>query len=167
MTGPKHTPGPWRWEVNRKSKTVELCGGNPRRGFGRYDKTVLSFKRWGMSGATPVFWFWQDGETWSEKPKGAGELAIPAPGRKHHADWFALIDHPDARLIAAAPDYDEAAREALAFLNRIEGHGYGGMADFENARCGLQLAIEKTDGRFDLTAEKTAQNTQAVEVVGD
>lgn len=36
-----HTPGPWRWEVNRSHKSVKLCGGPPKRGFGRYDLTVL------------------------------------------------------------------------------------------------------------------------------
>lgn len=107
----QHTPGPWRWEVNRKHRTVQLCGGEPKEGFGRYDKTVLSFRRWGLQGATPVFWFWKDGRNWSEEPKTAAALAVPAEGREHHRDWFALIDHPDARLIAAAPDHHAVAVE--------------------------------------------------------
>lgn len=36
----------------------------------------------------------------------------------------------------------EAIQEALAFLNRIEGHGYGGEAEFEIARRGLQFALD-------------------------
>jgi hypothetical protein len=110
-----HTPGPWRWEVNRKHKTVQLCGGPPKRGFGRYDLTVLSFRRYGMNGAAPVFWNW-DMERYVGKPERADELAIHVNGREHHADWFADVDHPDARLIAAAPELLEALCKAIKWL---------------------------------------------------
>ena len=92
-----HTPGPWDWEVSRSSRQVELCGGK-----NAHDLTVMSFVRWGMNKAAPVFWFWRGNV--SDEPKRADALATPAPGREHHADWFQRIDHPDARLIAAAPD---------------------------------------------------------------
>jgi hypothetical protein len=71
-----------------------------------------------------------DDEGWSSK------VALVNSGNEEYAN-----------LIAAAPDYAEAAREALAFLNKIEGHGYGGMADFEIARRGLQAAIAKAESR--------------------
>jgi len=32
------------------------------------------------------------------------EFGRIVPGRERHADWFKEIDHPDARLIAAAPE---------------------------------------------------------------
>lgn len=115
MVDALHTPGPWRWEVNRKHKTVKLCGGPPKRGFGRYDLTVLSFSRYGMAGAAPVFWNWNM-ERWVGKPERADALAIEVEGREHHFDWFADVNHPDARLIAAAPELLEAAHFALELI---------------------------------------------------
>lgn len=99
-----HTPGPWRWEVNRSHKSVKLCGGSPKHGFGRYDLTVMDFSRYGMNKAAPVFWNWQDGPFLVGDPKRADELAVEVQGREHHANWFADIDHPDAQLVAAAPE---------------------------------------------------------------
>lgn len=107
-----HTPGPWRWEVNLTHKSVKLCGGPSEKGFGKYDLTVLDFSRWGLNSAAPVFWDWNldwfVGET-----NRADKLAKPVPGREHHAGWFADIDHPDARLIAAAPDLLSALQYAM------------------------------------------------------
>lgn len=107
--GAKHTPGPWRWEINRKHKSINLCGGLPA---GTFDKTVLGFERYGMNGAAPVFHNWT-ADGWGGKPKRAFELAVEKVGREHHADWFALIDHPNAHLIAAAPDLLLALEELL------------------------------------------------------
>ncbi len=102
------TPGPWRWEVSLNSRRVELCGGPPKKGFGRYDLTVMSFKRWGTQSAAPVFWHWNSEGGWIGKPKRADEIAVAAEGREHHERWFRLIDHPDARLMQAAPMLAEA-----------------------------------------------------------
>ena len=93
------TPGPWAWEVNKLHKKVELSGGKQTKAGG--DLTVLSFERWGLQGAAPVFWTWR-GYT-ADEPQRADKIAVPAPGREHHAKWFARIDHPDAALIALAP----------------------------------------------------------------
>lgn len=125
MTAAAYTPGPWRWEINVKSKRVQLSGGPPRSGFGRFDLTVMSFARWGMNGASPVFWHW-DGNVGD--PKMADELAKPVAGREHHAAWFQDLDHPDARLIAQAPDMhaliadlarDDVFRADSAYARRI------------------------------------------------
>lgn len=120
-----HTPGPWRWEVNRSHKSVKLCGGPPKRGFGRYDLTVMDFRRFGMTGAAPVFWFW-DYDEYVGKPCRADELALAVEGREHHADWFANIDHPDARLIASAPEL-LAALEFMVNVSRTT-PGFSPMA---------------------------------------
>ncbi|MGQ2942962.1 MAG: hypothetical protein ACT6Q7_03050 [Blastomonas fulva] len=104
------TPGPWRWEVNRASKSIKLCGGPPNKGFGRYDLTVMEFCRYGMNKAAPVFWDWCT-ERFVGTPHRADALAVTVEGREHHADWFADIDHPDARLIAAAPELLDALKE--------------------------------------------------------
>ena len=106
-----HTMGPWDWEVSRVSKTVELCGGK-----GASDLTVMSFARWGLNKAAPVFWFWRGNV--SDEPKRAEALGTPEPGREHHADWFQRINHPDARLIAAAPDMRETI---LALCDALDG----------------------------------------------
>lgn len=104
------TTSPWRWEMNLKHKQIQLCGGKPT-----YDLTVIDFARWGMNRATPRFRTMDDG---LNIMKPANTWTIVAPGREHHQDWFQLIDHPDANLIAAAPDLLNAAiklEEKLSF----------------------------------------------------
>lgn len=94
------TPGPWRWVVNPKNKEVDLSRG-------QYGESVLRFARWGMNGATPLF---RDNGVL----KRAEEVSRPEPGREHHAEWWRIVDHPDANLIASAPDL-------LGALEQIEG----------------------------------------------
>jgi hypothetical protein len=108
---PKHTPGPWRWEVNEKGKSVQLCGGVPR-----YDKTVMDFVRWGMGGATPRFRDSSDHGLLTKCIKWAKAVI----GREHHAHWHKGLDHPDARLIAAAPDQNQEMRRYLPVMERAE-----------------------------------------------
>lgn len=140
----KHTPGPWRWEINRKHKSINLCGGLPA---GTYDKTVLGFERYGMNGAAPVFHNWT-AEGWGGKPYRAFEVAVEKAGREHHADWFALIDHPNAHLIAAAPDLLETAKKAAAVMER---HIYPkpdvGPDHPYSIFLALTAAIAKAEGR--------------------
>jgi hypothetical protein len=94
-----HTPGPWRWEFNATHKYVQLCGGRPE-----FDKTVMDFTRWGMGGATPRFTGCDDGFRILHKLSDRKDWIAPITDREHHAHWCATVDHPDARLIAAAPD---------------------------------------------------------------
>jgi hypothetical protein len=95
-----HTPGPWRWELNEKSKRVVMCGGNPH-----YDLDVMSFARWGMGSATPLF---REDVDRMCIMHPARKWEIPVAGREHHAAWFQTLNHPDANLIAAAPELLEA-----------------------------------------------------------
>lgn len=102
-----HTPGPWRWELNLKHKSLTLNGGDPKGGFGRYDLDVLQFVRWGMRGATVRF---RDA---NDIMREAALFAEVVPGREHHAGWFQSLSHPDARLIAAAPDLLDVLRDFI------------------------------------------------------
>lgn len=95
-----HTPGPWRWELSEKSREARLCGA------AGYDLTVVDFVRWGMGGAAPRFRT-ADGMALNIMHR-ADEFAVVVPGREHHAEWFKGVEHPDARLIAAAPELLEA-----------------------------------------------------------
>lgn len=96
----KHTPGPWRWEYNAEHKSVNLVGGKPQ-----YDLTVMDFARWGMGGAVPRFRDTSvDGMNLMDRLCDKQDWTATAPGREHHKNWFRLVTHPDARLMAAAPD---------------------------------------------------------------
>lgn len=135
------TPGPWRWEINRKHKTINLTGGLPA---GTFDKTVLGFERYGMSGAAPVFHNWTE-NGWGGAPKKAHELAVEKKGREHHSDWFALIDHPNARLIAAAPDMYDALWEAVELSDRTVTEA-GRTPECQRVYDIVRAALKKAEG---------------------
>lgn len=132
----KHTPGPWRWEISESGKQVNLCGGVPK-----FDLTVMDFVRWGMGGAAPRF---RDNSDMGLMQR-SDKFAVKVGGREHHAKWFKDLDHPDARLIAAAPDL-LAACEAL-----VERAGLGSIytTDQETGEMfadAIKAAIAKATG---------------------
>ena len=105
----EHTPGPWRWELNEKHKSIHLVGGKPM-----YDLTILQPIRWGMGSAT--FFIRDtahDGLNLLHKLHERRDWITHFDGRKHHVSWCADVNHPDMRLIAAAPELLEALIEAV------------------------------------------------------
>lgn len=87
------TPGKWKWTVNLTSKSVHI----ESTGQGSWLEHVLSFERWGMQSAKPLF---------LNKAKGllidVLELLRVVPGREHHKRWHQTIDHPDAIIMCEA-----------------------------------------------------------------
>ena len=149
------TSGKRRWNVNRKSKCVHLDGGTPQ-----YDLSILCFSRWGMGGATVEF-------IRGAKPymcdgfDKAQDVAVPIPGRAHHADWCADIDNPDAAFIAAADPSTVLAviarcRDAEALIPRYQ-------ADL---RANAKAVFEERKGRIEAEAEAQALRTALEAMVG-
>lgn len=91
------TPGPWKWNVNLKSRTIELDGP-----ASKMRETVMAFTRWGMSSACPQF-----------NENGllvrADEVTEPIPGQEHHESWHRRLTHRDAVMM-------EVARNTFAAL---------------------------------------------------
>jgi len=131
MSADRHTPGPWRWEINRANKTVHLVGGRPM-----FDLTIMDFSRWGMSGAVPRLRdVAHDGMNIMHRLPDRPDWIAPFPYRGHHADWCAAVKHPDMQLIEAAPDMLEALRAVVRVADRA-------TVEFDLARA----AIAKAEG---------------------
>lgn len=110
----QYTPGPWRWEFNEKSKEINLVGGKTK-----YDLTVMDFVRYGMGGAAPRFNVDHGNDL--QLMYRADTMGEVVKGREHHANWFKDISHPDAKLIAAAPDLLEACQ---SFMDSYSTNGH-------------------------------------------
>ena len=107
-----HTPGPWRWEMNQSAKDVQLVGGVPK-----FDLTVMDFVRWGMGSAAPRFRDTAlDGMNLMDRVCDKPEWLQDFPGRSHHARWCRAVIHPDAVLIAAAPELLSWLRWSMKYL---------------------------------------------------
>lgn len=105
MAETNFTRGPWRWKVNPKYKTVELIGHK--------NDAVFRAARWGPKGAQIHFCS-------KHLFESIRKFMRPITGREHHADWIQTIDHPDAHLIAAAPEVYEALARCETLLSGIE-----------------------------------------------
>jgi len=131
-----HTPGPWRWEFNAEHKRLHLVGGRPL-----YDLTIVDFERWGMNRATMRLRDTSyDGMNLMFKVHQRQDWIAPEPGREHHKKWHQLLTHPDARLIAAAPDL----LDALAVL--VELVGFQITSEDHPAVVNARAAIDKATG---------------------
>ena len=133
----KHTPGPWRWEINRTSKSIHLVGGRPR-----FDKTVMEFERWGMSRAAPRFNAEITGDQYNimTRVPDRPDWIAPFTGRDHHADWCAAITHPDAVLIESAPDLLAMLVEAHDIIDAI------GQPETAEVAARMRATIAKARG---------------------
>ena len=83
-----YTPGPWQWYGNTEVRRILLV--SPPNGI----QTVMDFARYGMHAATPRFQ--KDGLMYRAEEMVDYEV-------EYRRD-ITGINHPDARLIAAAPD---------------------------------------------------------------
>lgn len=114
----KHTPGPWQWAFRDRQVTLV----HPHRGW----LTVMDFARLGMSGGTFRLATWKGDER-----ENMGGIMRPA----HE---IGIAQHPDARLIAAAPDLLAACKAAL--------NGGGGAGEWERTREVIRAAVAKVEG---------------------
>jgi len=130
----KGTPGPWRWELNEKYKDVSISGGIPA-----FDLLVMSFVRYGMKDAAPTFS--RRFESDSNEMVRVDQFAKEVKGREHHSGWFKTIDHPDANLIAAAPDLLQAALEYVAMIEADQGNPHLNLVSYRKFIIAINKAL--------------------------
>lgn len=143
MSAP-HTAGPWRFEFNAEYRNLHLVGGRPR-----YDLTIMDFCRWGTQGATVLLRDTaHDGMNIMHKLHERPDWIAPEPGREHHKRWHQLVTHPDARLMAAAPDLLDALKTIIDLNVQYAIDRYGNALKAESMECVrvARAAIAKATG---------------------
>lgn len=104
----KATPGPWFWRVGNSSRRYELSA--PHGG----GTTVMDFVRKGMQHAMPRFGICLDGGL-----RGTRGGILLSVDELIERDPKGLLTHPDANLIAAAPEMADLLRECAAEIERL------------------------------------------------
>lgn len=140
-----HTPGPWGWFGTDHG--IYLATKHSGRRF------VMGFRRLGMHGAQPTFQIDKKGmfpaselvqfEVGTKSVRGFKEAK--SNGTVYRYDVTA-IDHPDARLIASAPEILEALIAALPYVETAEsdeGYKPGAVA---KVSAQMRAAIAKATG---------------------
>lgn len=156
MTDTTHTPGPWRWELNESTKTINLVGGRPM-----FDLTILRPTRWGMnSGTLEIRDTSHDGMNIMHKLHERRDWIAPHAGRAHHARWCANVIHPDMRLIAAAPELLAAAKSAERLAAIVAEQA---TCQIERIRLGWSAAGEDGSHGISVATDWAALRWQALE----
>jgi hypothetical protein len=102
----KHTPGPWEWFTNNGKPYL----ATPDRGR----LYVMGFERRGMQGAGPRFSYWKGIGNGDDRGRHGG---IMESGPFMRNDEL----HPDARLIAAAPELLDGLKHLYrAYVSTLE-----------------------------------------------
>ncbi|GAN72145.1 hypothetical protein ASY01nite_14320 [Acetobacter syzygii] len=117
MTEPKFTKGPWAWFGNAGSNSVYLATNHSGR---RY---VMQFRRWGFSGAQPVFQPTQgmvEAKNLLKFEVGDRSVTGVDEAKKNTSVYrtdICGIEAPDAHLIAAAPELYEALERVIKIID--------------------------------------------------
>lgn len=137
----KHTPGPWAWFGSPDSRGFYLATTHSGR---RY---VMDFVRMGMNRAQPRFQVdgvMEDGKDlcrFEVAPNVVGIEAAKKEGSGVYRMDIIGFDHPDAYLIAAAPDLLKALQATLIYLP-----SYPEDRSLREAVDGARAAIAKATG---------------------
>lgn len=145
-----YTKGPWQWF------------GSPNTGFylatthsGR--RYVMCFERMGLQGAQPAFQVKGEGMinardlcVFEVAPHVVGIEAAKKPGSGVYRKDIIGFDHPDARLIVAAPELLEAlevfAKIEIDCANEIVPNGYESPQTWRDHVLSARAAIAKAKG---------------------
>lgn len=105
------SPGPWRFTLNTTTKSLSL------ESKGQGSLTVFDCKRWGMGSARLRF------RSAENLMVNAEDFGAVIEGREHHKTWALQVDHPDARLIEAAPLLRKLMEQMVTLLKEAANNG--------------------------------------------
>lgn len=74
-------------------------------------------------------------------------FGVVQPGREHHREWHQIIDHPDARLIAAAPRLYDLAHQYASECGECAGVGIKPDDTPCNECAFIRVILDEIDGR--------------------
>lgn len=116
----QHTPGPWDWYMSDRGETMLATTDRGRL-------YVMQPVRCGMQGGTVRF------SEWGEGPRGR-RGGVMRDAKEHLRNG--VLMHPDALLIAAAPDLLAALQRALNVLDAT-----GAQDDANAVRAAIAKAV--------------------------
>lgn len=149
MNEQKHTPGPWRWYGSPKSGFYLATERHGRR-------IVMEFERLGMQGAQPTFQV--DGLmvagselcNFEVAPEIVGMTEAKKNRRRVYRYDITGFNHPDAHLIAAAPDMLAALESICTEISGGLCMNYTGATGIcpnaAKGKCAVWDAIQKAKG---------------------
>jgi hypothetical protein len=152
MEAAKHTHGPFLFCLRRANGRGTLV-------FGRYGSAQLALNdrdvTYRADHSITMAWVLDPagqlvGEPLTRDPPGLNAERSAATDPRwgqasvclHQAGYHDLGEFIDAQCETSA-EMLEALKEALAFIDRIEGHGYGGESEYMCAQMSARVAIAK------------------------